>query len=385
MPLNEKKTSLSQGKHILVLPLSIPLPIESIFPREIAGSHIESLDTKHGEFLHKEKITFENNRFSVSDYYRKLRPLQVIRLTLKRVIHLDWEVNINFISNTSLVIKPALDLESNYCPEKALYLNKLCTLIYNNEDTIKEVLNKSYDFESFYYSSWSTASKQVRPLTQYHLLNVAYTYFRAKRAVVDLQFAKLIRKDKDTGKHIFVFAFRGSKEPEDWLTNLQARQTPFVSNKDLHVHGGFQAALKIFLRGIKKSPLQFNNESLGFNAKHIPLLNQHCKIILTGHSLGGAVATLLGCYLYDHGLKSENLEVYTFGAPPVGSRQFTQSYQGKLPVYRVVNSLDPIPMLSSITHLNHLGQLVTLASNEGELHDSGDYHDNLLDALAVES
>lgn len=320
----------------------------------------------------------------MSDFYRTLRPLQVIRLNLKRPIQLDWRFSINFRSYSKLSIKPALNLEVGYSHEKAFYLNKLCALIYKDENIIKATLSESYDFNEVLYSSWSTASRQVRPLTRYHLLNVAYTFLRAKKTVVDLQFTQLITTEESTKKPILVFAFRGSREPEDWLTNLRAKLAPFVTNRDVHVHSGFQDVLKKFLRGIQRRPILLGKNHYHLSKEDIPELFQNCKIILTGHSLGGAIATLLGCYLHDLGVGEDQLDVYTFGAPPVGSLAFAKHYHGRFPLYRVVNTLDPVPMLARVTHLNHLGELIALPSNEGELHDSSCYHDNLLDALQEE-
>lgn len=374
---------LPRGRHILVLPLSSSLPIEALFPREITGSYIELLDTKLGLFIGKEKIAFEQNRFVVDERYRHFEPLQVIRLTLKRGIRLSWRVNIDFQSQTSLAIKPALDFDGEYSPEKALYLSKICSLIYHDEIVIREILKDSYDFDAFYYFSKSTTHRLVRQVTQSHVLNMVFTFFRARRTVIDLQFTKLVRQDSQTKKYIIVLAFRGSNESGDWLTNLQARYVGFLSNKSLLVHRGFQATLKTFLRHIQKHQFQLGEHYFKFKSNEFSELNDHCKVIITGHSLGGAVATLLGCYLYDNGMKAENLEVYNFGSPPIGNLQFTEHYRNKFPIYRVVNSLDPVPMLSSITHLNHLGQLVNLPSNDGEMHSCDDYLDNLLDSLEL--
>jgi predicted lipase len=111
-------------------------------------------------------------------------------------------------------------------------------------------------------------------------------------------------------------------------------------------------------------------------------LNEHTKIILTGHSLGGAIATLAACYFHDNGVEAENLEVYTFGAPPLASWAFSEYYCDKFPLYRVVNQFDVIPPLSRINkNLFHLGEPIVLPSDNGEVHTPSGYIDNLLDML----
>ena len=47
--------------------------------------------------------------------------------------------------------------------------------------------------------------------------------------------------------------------------------------------------------------------------------NPESKVDLAGHSLGGAAVTLLAARLTDLGVKSEQIEVITFGAPTAGS------------------------------------------------------------------
>ena len=60
-------------------------------------------------------------------------------------------------------------------------------------------------------------------------------------------------------------------------------------------------------------------------------------IFITGHSLGGALATLGAAYLSGWGPAA----CYTFGAPRGGNKGFSSSLQ--TPVYRVVNPGDPVP------------------------------------------
>ena len=51
--------------------------------------------------------------------------------------------------------------------------------------------------------------------------------------------------------------------------------------------------------------------------------NPSLRISVTGQSLGGAQATLIASHLvYDNVVPSSKLELYTFGAPRVGDRDF---------------------------------------------------------------
>lgn len=65
-------------------------------------------------------------------------------------------------------------------------------------------------------------------------------------------------------------------------------------------------------------------------------------LYLTGHSLGGAVATLAAIRLTDSGVDKSRLKVITFGAPAVGSQALAKIYADKIDLTRVVMSGDVI-------------------------------------------
>ena len=57
---------------------------------------------------------------------------------------------------------------------------------------------------------------------------------------------------------------------------------------------------------------------------------------LTGHSLGGAVAQIVGLWLEQRG---HYVQIYTFGSPKVSTTYFGSRF----PHYRVAFSNDPVP------------------------------------------
>ena len=74
-----------------------------------------------------------------------------------------------------------------------------------------------------------------------------------------------------------------------------------------------------------------------------------CKIWVTGHSLGGALATLFA------GRYGKVQGVYTFGAPRVGNEGFREDFD--VEIYRFVNNHDIVPRLPPPGIYVHVGNL----------------------------
>lgn len=130
-----------------------------------------------------------------------------------------------------------------------------------------------------------------------------------------------------------VVAFRGSeKKIQDWLTNANA--TPYSGLADGKVHSGFYndfIGIKATVeKSIAKAKQKYINEGLASSTEEIP-------VFFTGHSLGGALATVAIREIYADGFGA----AYTFGAPKVGDYEYF--YNLKAPVFRVVNSSDIVP------------------------------------------
>lgn len=91
----------------------------------------------------------------------------------------------------------------------------------------------------------------------------------------------------------------------------------------------------------------WNGQTLGdYLTKTIP---STAAVTVTGHSLGGNLATVLGSWLsYQRGPAGSapdlNTQVYTYAAPSAGNSAFALGFNARLPnSYRYWNSLDAIP------------------------------------------
>lgn len=97
---------------------------------------------------------------------------------------------------------------------------------------------------------------------------------------------------------------------------------------------------------------------------------------LTGHSLGGAIASLLAAKLKTAGYQS--IRLYTFGAPRIGLESFSRGIGGMIKnenIYRVFHHADPVPMfpLYPYVHAPLQENGIAIGESTGKIWPS--YHD----------
>ena len=126
-----------------------------------------------------------------------------------------------------------------------------------------------------------------------------------------------------------VVSFRGTENERDWITNLQYSLTPADSPQA----EGRETTGKVH-QGFRDAFISVRDQV----DRYLPCA-EGLPIFITGHSLGGALATLGAAHLSGWGLAA----CYTFGAPRVGNKGFSRSL--RTPVYRVVNPLDTVPLV----------------------------------------
>lgn len=172
-------------------------------------------------------------------------------------------------------------------------------------------------------------------------------------AVTDTQALLLVSAARNQA----VLAFRGSEPNKtDWL--LTDADAVFV-NLDAAANGDGLA--ERVHRGFYESYVAVRDQIIAAVAARVP---PGMPLFVTGHSLGGALASIAACELE----KSRRLAaVYTFGAPRVGNPAWAALT--KVPVYRVVNNRDAVPLLlfgtiigDVLSHMG-LGRLVTWIRN----------------------
>jgi Lipase (class 3) len=237
----------------------------------------------------------------------------------------------NLVLEDSSAAKPLLVHHHNYSLVNALNLSYLSELAYAS---MEAVLKK---FEGFTVEPQRKNLNQNNESPAYPFL-VPYTgdYKTLKDA------AKFITATSDSitiidtqafhyndGEHN-VFVFRGTKEYKDFLADLFAPRITFGAGQ---VHKGFYdnfVAVKPQIVAILKKPE-----------------NQKCKSIVTGHSLGGALATLVSAFLSSEYRQQAcgQVMLYTFGSPRVGDKPWVDALKDRFIHFRHRRAHDPITML----------------------------------------
>lgn len=140
-----------------------------------------------------------------------------------------------------------------------------------------------------------------------------------------------------------VVAFRGTENLADWLTNLSLLKTNrFYGN----VHSGFCKAFELVQMQIR--------------AHVLTLAHEQKQIVLTGHSLGGALATIATAQWAEDFPGSL---AYTFGQPRVGKSDFgtfaSEEFGNRF--FRIVNEDDIVTRVPP--NFRHVGKLLHFDDN----------------------
>lgn len=126
---------------------------------------------------------------------------------------------------------------------------------------------------------------------------------------------------------VILIAVRGTYELiADGLRDADALQVPFEGTES-KVHRGFYEAAK---------------KAYEFVVNYLEKFYAGQKLMICGHSLGGAVALLLSEMLRRRPGFDYSLQLYTYGAPRAGDANFVAGAKD-LVHYRVVNHNDPVP------------------------------------------
>jgi hypothetical protein len=184
--------------------------------------------------------------------------------------------------------------------------------------------------KNFLFREGDSGHRETLPVNPKELLEMAYYCDNAYQEADKENKLYEIRNDEfsyhvkqDNGVTILIF--RGTDNGKNILTDIDFR--PFEDSNlsakwgtKVYLHRGFRDAAMHLEKDIKAN---YKLEK---------------TVYLTGHSLGGAIAQIIGFWL---DMEGHNVQIYTFGSPKV-----TTTFLGTgLPHYRMVVDNDPVPFL----------------------------------------
>ncbi len=176
-------------------------------------------------------------------------------------------------------------------------------------------------------------------------------------------------------KQYICVVFRGTTEPVDWRRNFQFCQHK-IKNK-IAIHLGF--CKQLFT----------NNLFVNVYSRLSALLEQNptYDLFISGHSSGGAIATLFG-YLISPEMRDRQIQIVSFASPRIGNLAFKRDFNQRtnLKHWRITNQHDCIPKIPYFG-FHHVGVQICIKKRhciccckEFCNHMSVSYYKSLLDS-----
>ena len=125
---------------------------------------------------------------------------------------------------------------------------------------------------------------------------------------------------RDPVQNATIFAFRGSVNVENWISNLQFDVVAPYDDADVKVHKGLYHEYLLYKDEISK------------------FLVTGDQIVVTGHSSGAAMSMFFAYDIY----RDYDVVVYTFGKPRIGNAKFVESASA-IRHFRVTHADDMVP------------------------------------------
>ena len=165
-----------------------------------------------------------------------------------------------------------------------------------------------------------------------------------------------------------ILAVAGTETLKDVEVDFRAGRVPLNDNVPLD-DSVKRPGDKIFVhRGFRDYADVVLSDGLFERLKNSLTANPNEKLYLTGHSLGGSVAIVMGLRLIDAGVDKNRFAVITFGSMAVGSKALAKSYEDKLDVTRVVMKGDMLKKTTRALGFADFGDVIKCDSVGGDEH-----------------
>lgn len=167
----------------------------------------------------------------------------------------------------------------------------------------------------------------------------------------------------DQNEPVVLLAFRGSELDDNWMTDWI--NDAHIFGVEDGVHEGFATyaravyneSLSVKLTGIEGEP------TLG-QLINMASVGQKVHFILTGHSLGGAMAQVFCSYLVkERGVPIEQITVYTYASPQPFEQRFDVRPFENANIYNVRNPYDPVTSVGAVNGQS-IGETIWVLSDQ---------------------
>lgn len=161
--------------------------------------------------------------------------------------------------------------------------------------------------------------------------------------------------------------FRGTKDPKDITKIVNIRPRQFI--KDVYLHAGF---LDLFLS---------IEPQLTANIRDIVNSYPIERLVFSGHSMGGSIATLAAAY-YGSIFEHIFMTCHTFGSPVIGNLGFVQWYSDHVDEStRLEIEEDLVPLIPVNLNFHHVPHGAKLKKNEQVEYDYPDTFTNYTEII----
>lgn len=289
-----------------------------------------------------------------------------------RRINLKWYAAIGILIVSTIVmiallvwllirkLRSAVDIDNNYMcfirviPPLRVDMNTVDLHTYNRQ--IAETLS----ILSLGTNSWSICSIKFAPptLPGFELVATGKVYNSISKTYVDNTLA-YYSKAMDT----IVISFAGSSTFEQWVEDAKigTSHPTFLPDSADFKEVQIQTTYWKAYRSIRTLVMQILQNLLG----------PKTKILTTGHSLGGAFASIFYIDLITHNIANERRALYAFGMPRTGNKRFAEVINFDNSSYRISNNEDIVPALPFPVmfdaHYTHIGTNVDFSMNYKQL------------------
>ncbi|KAJ1962693.1 hypothetical protein GGI12_002494 [Dipsacomyces acuminosporus] len=175
-----------------------------------------------------------------------------------------------------------------------------------------------------------------------------------------------------------VVAFRGTSNVKEMLDDLKAIPVPWKKGPSgAKVHMKFNDYYQGVAASVDKAIMDAW-KYLGGKAK---------RIVITGHSLGGSLASLsTHSFAHDHPDLVSKLMLITYGQPRTGNKEYAQWLDSQqFPKYRFTYRTDPVPKLPPALGYIHHGQefYIPLSGSIVECAPAGESNDKCINKAPI--